>query len=76
MEGFSTALTTTLSAIILTVMAFEIKRRRERLRELYDVLDSEHRQVVHELDSMVDSGELKPFSVFHTLPSAPHRSEG
>lgn len=69
MEGFSTALTTTLSAIILTVMAFEIKRRRERLRELYDVLDSEHRQVVHELDGMVDSGELKPFSLFHTLPS-------
>lgn len=71
MEGFSTALTTTLSAIILTVMAFEIKRRRERLRELYDVLDSEHRQVVHELDNMVDSGELKPFSLFHTLPSKP-----
>lgn len=71
MEGFSTALTTTLSAIILTVMAFEIKRRRERLRELYDVLDSEHRQVVHELDRMVDNGELKPFSLFHTLPPTP-----
>jgi hypothetical protein len=49
-------------------MAFEIKRRRDHLRELYDELDSEHRQVVHELDDLVDRGELKPYSLFHTLP--------
>lgn len=68
MEGISTLLTTTLSAIVLTVMAIEIKRRRKKLREIYDVLDSEHRQVVNELDRMVDNGELKAYTLFHTLP--------
>ncbi|GAB6047412.1 hypothetical protein JCM19379_12360 [Methyloparacoccus murrellii] len=69
MDGISTLLTTTLSAVVLAVMAIEIKRRREKLREVYDVLDRDHRQVVLELDAMVDSGELKPFALFHTLPA-------
>ena len=68
MESISTLLTTTLSAIVLTVMAIEIKRRRRKLRELYDVLDSEHRHVVHELDNMVETGQLNPYALFHTLP--------
>ncbi len=68
MEGISTLLTTTLSAIVLTVMAIEIKRRRKKLREIYDVLDVHHRQVVHELDLMVERGDLKAFALFHTLP--------
>jgi predicted MarR family transcription regulator len=68
MEGISTLLTTTLSAIVLTVMAIEIKRRRKKLREIYDVLDSEHRHVVNELDRMVENGELKTYTLFHTLP--------
>ena len=68
MESISTLLTTTLSAIVLTVMAIEIKRRRRKLRELYDVLDREHRHVVHELDNMVETGQLKPYALFHTLP--------
>jgi len=49
-------------------MAIEIKRRRKKLQEIYDVLDSEHRQVVNELDRMVDNGELKAYTLFHTLP--------
>jgi hypothetical protein len=68
MEGISTLLTTTLSAIVLTVMAIEIKRRRRKLREIYDVLDSEHRHVVNELDEMVNNGEIKDYTLFHTLP--------
>lgn len=68
MESISTLLTTTLSAIVLSVMAIEIKRRKKKLRELYDVLDHEHRHVVHQLDKMVEQGELKRFALFHTLP--------
>jgi heme exporter protein D len=68
MEGISTLLTTTLSAIVLTVMAIEIKRRRRKLREIYDVLDREHRHVVNELDEMVNNGEIKAYTLFHTLP--------
>jgi hypothetical protein len=49
-------------------MAIEIKRRRRKLREIYDVLDSEHRHVVNELDEMVNNGEIKDYTLFHTLP--------
>jgi hypothetical protein len=49
-------------------MAIEIKRRRRKLREIYDVLDSEHRHVVNELDEMVNNGEIKAYTLFHTLP--------
>ena len=67
MDTISTLLTTTLSALILAVMAIEIKRRRQQLREVYDVLDSEYRHVVNELDSMVQSGDIKPYETFHSL---------
>ncbi|NBY22707.1 MAG: hypothetical protein EB012_09465 [Gammaproteobacteria bacterium] len=71
MDTISTLLTTTLSAMILAVMAIEIKRRRQKLREVYDVLDSEYRHVVNELDSMVLRGDLKPYETFHSLHNKP-----
>jgi hypothetical protein len=61
MEQFNQALTTAFGIALLGAIGFEISRRRRKLRDLYNVLDAEDRQVVAELDDMVASGRLQPF---------------
>ena len=61
MEQFSHFLTTTFGIVLVGAIAYEIKRRRRKLREVYDVLDVDDKQVVAELDLMVESGVLEPF---------------
>jgi hypothetical protein len=50
------------AAAMVTAVGFEIGRRRRKLRELYDVLDSETKHIAVELEQMVESGTLKPFT--------------
>jgi hypothetical protein len=61
MEQISHFLTTTFGIVLVGAIAYEIKRRRRKLREVYDVLDVDDKQVVAELDLMVESGVLQPF---------------
>jgi flagellar biosynthesis/type III secretory pathway M-ring protein FliF/YscJ len=63
MNQVSEVLTTVFGLALVAAMAFEVKRRRKHLRELYNVLDEEDRQVVTELDEMVASGRLQPIQV-------------
>ncbi|HWO99307.1 MAG TPA: hypothetical protein VNL74_01600 [Methylococcus sp.] len=62
MEKLSDLLTTAVGLLFLAVMAFEIKRRRDHLREVYNVLDAEDRKIVGELDRMVELGDIQPYS--------------
>lgn len=61
MSTISEALTTLFGIALLGAMAYEIKRRRKVLREVYNVLDSEDKHLVADLDDMVRSGQLHPF---------------
>ncbi|MGY6215683.1 hypothetical protein ACW73L_11035 [Methylolobus aquaticus] len=63
MEQFNHALTTVFGIALLGALGFEISRRRRKLRDLYNVLDAEDKHVVAELDDLVASGRLKPFSI-------------
>ena len=61
MEQVSQALTTAFGIVLVAAIGYEIKRRRKKLRELYNVLDADDRQVVARLDEMVESGMLQPW---------------
>lgn len=61
MNTISEALTTLFGFALIGAMAYEIKRRRKILREVYNVLDAEDKHVVADLDDMVRSGALHPF---------------
>jgi hypothetical protein len=61
MNQVTEVLTTVFGVVLIGAIAYEIKRRRKHLRELYNVLDAEDKHVVAELDQMVASGLLQPF---------------
>jgi hypothetical protein len=51
-----------LSALALGYLIYEIDRRKRKLSDLFDVLDSEDADISAELMEMVESGELQPYS--------------
>jgi hypothetical protein len=61
MNQISEVLTTVFGVVLIGAIAFEIRRRRKHLRDLYNVLDAEDKDVVVELDQMVATGALQPF---------------
>lgn len=61
MNQVTEVLTAVFGLVMAGAIAFEIKRRRRHLRELYNVLDEEDKHVVADLDQMVESGLLQPF---------------
>jgi hypothetical protein len=62
MENISHTITTIFGIAMVGLVAFEIDRRRKKLREVYDVLETEDRQVVSDLEHMVATGLLKPYT--------------
>ena len=64
MGQVSEAITTIFGVVLLSAIAYEIRRQRKKLRALYNVLDEEDRHVVNELDQMVASGALQPAVVW------------
>lgn len=66
MNQVTEVLTTAFGFILIGAIAFEIRQRRKRLRELYNVLDAEDKHVVADLDHLVATGILKPYvTAFH-----------
>ncbi len=62
MNSVSDIITSAFGMILLAALAYELKQRRKRLRELYNVLDAEDKQVVADLDEMVKHGLIMPYS--------------
>jgi hypothetical protein len=62
MENLSHTVTTIFGVAMVGLIAFEIDRRRKRLREVYNVLETEDRHVVGDLEHMVELGLLKPYT--------------
>lgn len=57
-----TLITAIIGIAMAGMVAFEIDRRRKRLREVYNVLETEDRHVVGDLEHMVELGLLKPYT--------------
>lgn len=62
MEQASNTVTLILGLALIAAVGFEIQRKRQKLRELYNVLEADDAKVVAELDRLVDMGFLKPWS--------------
>lgn len=62
MNQISEAVTVFFAAVLVTTIGFEINRRRKRLREVYDVLDTETQHIAAELERLVEQGALKPYT--------------
>ncbi|NBT43435.1 MAG: hypothetical protein EBT06_00665 [Gammaproteobacteria bacterium] len=62
MNSVSDIITSAFGILLLAAVAYELKQRRKRLRELYNVLDAEDKQVVADLDEMVKHGLITPYT--------------
>jgi hypothetical protein len=62
LDRFGEAISVVLGALALAYLVYEIDRRKRRLRDLFHVLGSEEADISGELLSMVEGGELQPYS--------------
>jgi hypothetical protein len=62
MENLSHTITTIIGVAMVGWIAFEIDRRRKKLREVYNVLESKDKHIIGDLEHMVELGLLKPYT--------------
>jgi hypothetical protein len=62
LDRFGEAVSVVLGALALAYLVYEIDRRKRKLRDLFHVLDGEEADISADLLSMVESGELQPYS--------------
>ena len=46
---------------IALFLGYEINRRRNKLRKIFNTFDKEESQIAQALERMVESGELRPY---------------
>ena len=61
MNQVSEAITSVFGIVLIVAIGYELRRRRKKLRELYNVLDHEDLAVVADLDEMLKKGMLKTY---------------
>jgi len=61
MEQFNQALTSVFGILLVTAIGYEIRRRRKKLREVYNLLDSEDKALVVELEQLLAAGQLQRY---------------
>jgi hypothetical protein len=61
--GLTDIMATVAGAAVVAYMFFEISRRQQALRDLFDVLDGEDAELTTELERLVETGALQPFAV-------------
>jgi len=62
LDRFGEVVSVVLGALALACLIYEIDRRKRKLRDLFHVLGSEEADISADLLSMVESGELRPYS--------------
>jgi hypothetical protein len=50
-------------ALALLYFGYEVERRRHKLRETFDVFDRQEGKIAQALESLVESGQLRPYSL-------------
>jgi len=48
-------------AILVATVGYETRRRRQRLRQIFNIFDKKESKVAEALEIMVKSGQLKPY---------------
>jgi hypothetical protein len=48
-------------AILVASLGYETRRRRDRLRQIFNLFDRKESKVAEALEAMVRSGQLKPY---------------
>jgi hypothetical protein len=46
-------------------LGYEINRRRNKLRKIFNIFDKQESKIAHALEAMVASGQLRPYSSSH-----------
>jgi hypothetical protein len=49
-------------AIALLYFGYEVEKRRHKLRQIFNVFDREESEIAGLLETLVESGELKPYA--------------
>jgi hypothetical protein len=62
LDRFGEVVSVVLGALALAYLIYEIDRRKRKLRDLFHVLGSEEADISADLLSMVECGELQPYS--------------
>jgi hypothetical protein len=62
LDRFGEVVSVVLGALALAYLIYEIDRRKRKLRDLFHVLGSEEADISADLLSMVERGELQPYS--------------
>ena len=60
--GLTDIMATVAGAAVVAYMFFEISRRQQALRDLFDVLDGEDAELTTEMERLVETGALQPFA--------------
>jgi hypothetical protein len=60
--GLTDIMATAAGAVAVAYMFFEISRRQQALRDLFNVLDGEDAGLTAELERLVETGALQPFA--------------
>jgi hypothetical protein len=50
-----------IGAILVATVGYETRRRRERLRQIFNLFDKQESKVAEALETMVKNGQLKPY---------------
>lgn len=61
---------TLIGLLALTYFGFEVQRRRNKLREIFDVINKPESRIAETLEAMVARGELLPYVPGSARPSA------
>jgi len=61
-ERWTDYLTIFMSALAVGYLVYEIDRRRRKLHDVFDVLDADDAHITAVLETMVASGELRPYA--------------
>jgi hypothetical protein len=56
-----------IGALALAYFGFEVERRRNKLRAIFNVVDRQESQVAEALEALVRSGQLKPYAPQHLI---------
>jgi len=52
-----------MGALALLYFGYEVERRRHKMRQIFNVFDREESEIAALLETMVESGELKPYAL-------------
>jgi hypothetical protein len=55
-----------IGALVLSYFGFEVGRRRNKLREIFNTFDKQESVVGHALEHLVETGQLKPYTPVHS----------